>query len=78
MKLDASRNSSTALAQHKSELIFNTEPRGILKTEESANFSEAIHPITQVEKEIFTEDSNSIKIHKFDDIVRNERDIPLI
>jgi hypothetical protein len=38
-----------------------------MKTEESANFSEA-----KLEKEIFTEDSNnSIKINKFEEIEKN-------
>lgn len=51
------------------KLLFNTERTGlpiVLKTEESVNFDKNFIP--EAEKEIFTNDSNSIKINKFEDI----------
>ena len=49
------------MTQPKVKLLYNTDRTGnpiVLKTEESANFDENLIP--EAEKEIFTDDSNSI------------------
>ena len=52
-----------------SKKLFNSEQPGgmvLMKTEGSVTFSDTLKP--NPEKEIYTEDSNSIKIHKFEDV----------
>lgn len=68
-QLQVDRNSLTDTKQPMIKLLFNTERTGlpiVLKTEESVNFDKNFIP--EAEKEIFTNDSNSIKINKFEDI----------